>query len=105
MLVSSPFCAKMQMSTVDVPVVGRGNEIALPPRVHEFVLVTNRPSAAIFKSRSIPGTEIPAVVGSTTTMSFPLAAGALLLRAITSSEGFGAATISVTTFDLVLLGF
>src|SRR6266436_6103663 len=105
MLVSSPLCAKMQISTVEVPVAGLGKGIALPPRVHELVLVTNRPNAAIFKSRSIPGTEIPAVVGSTITMSFRVAAGALLMSAITSSEGFGVATISVTTFDLVLLGF
>src|SRR2546427_8318602 len=86
MLVSNPLCEKMQMSAVTVPLTGRCSGIALPPRVHVLLLVTNRPSAATFKSKSLPGTEIPAVVGSTTTMSFPVAAGAMLLSAITSSE-------------------
>src|SRR6266404_5141550 len=51
--------------------------------------------------------ELPqrAVVGSTTTMSFPVATGALPLRAITSSETFGAATMSDTAYDFVPPGF
>src|SRR5260370_8622626 len=105
MLVSNPLCEKMQTSAVAVPLLGRCSEIALPPRVHVLLLVTNGPNAATFKSRSLAGTETPAVVGSTTTMSFPVAAGNVLLRAITSSETFGAATISDTAFDFVPLGF
>src|SRR5260370_9518498 len=105
MLVSNPLCEKMQTSAVAVPLLGRCNEIALPPRVHVLLLVTNGPNAATFKSRSLAGTETPAVVGSTTTMSFPVAAGNALLSAITSSETFGAATISDTAFDFVPLGF
>src|SRR5260370_28962393 len=69
MLVSNPLCEKMQTSAVAVPLLGRCNEIALPPRVHVLLLVTNGPNAATFKSRSLAGTETPAVVGSTTTMS------------------------------------
>src|SRR5216683_1696459 len=105
MLVSSPLCEKRQMSAVEVPLAGRGSGIALPPSVQELFAVLNVPSAATFKSRSLPGTETPAVVGSTTTMSLPVAAGALLLSAITSSETYGAATISATAFDFVPFGF
>src|SRR6266851_2901741 len=105
MLVSSPLCEKIQMSAVEVPLAGRCSGIALPPSVHVLLAVMYGPSAATFKSRLLPGTETPAVVGSTTTMSFPVAAGALLLSAITSSETFGAATISATAFDFVPFGF
>src|SRR5229473_5938712 len=105
MLVSSPLCEKRQMSAVEVPLAGRGSGIALPPSVQELFAVLNVPSAATFKSRSLPGTVTPAVVGSTTTMSFPVAAGALLPSAITSSEMLGTATISATAFDFVPFGF
>src|SRR6266852_1672089 len=105
MLVSNPLCEKTQMSAVPVPPAGRGNGIALPPSVQELFVVENAPSAATFKSKSFPGTEIPAVVGSTTTISLPLAAGAALLSAITSSELLGAATTRDTAFDFLPSGF
>src|SRR5882672_12961628 len=98
-LVSCPLCEKMQMSEVVVPLVGRCKGIALPPSVHALLAVLNCPNAPTFGSTSLPGTETPAVVGSTTTMSFPVATGALPLRAITSSETFGATTISTTAFE------
>src|SRR6267378_1752262 len=105
MLVSRPLCEKRQTSAVDVPLAGRCNGIALPPSVHALLAMMNWPRAATFKSTSLPGAETPAVVGSTTMMSFPVALGVLLLNAITSSERFVAATISATTFDFVPLGF
>src|SRR5258708_33416709 len=105
MLVSNPLCEKTQTSAVAVELAGRCKGIALPPNAHVLLLVTNKPSAATFKSRLLPGTETPAVVGSTTTMSLPAAAGAALLRAITSSEAFGAAIIRDTAFDFVPFGF
>src|SRR6266849_2577143 len=105
MLVSNPLCEKRQMSAVAVPLAGRCNGMGFPPRVQELFTVENTPSAATFKSRSRPGEETPAVVGSTTTMSFPVAPGAELLSAITSSEGFGGATTSDTAFDFVPFGF
>src|SRR5216683_905446 len=49
---------------------GRSNVTGFPASEHELFVVENAPSAATFKSRSLPGTETPAVVGSTTTMSF-----------------------------------
>src|SRR2546425_5419601 len=105
MLVSNPLCEKRQMSAVDVPLAGRTTGIALPPSVHELLAVENTPSAATFKSRSLPATDTPAVVGSTTTMSLPVALGAALLSVITSSEAFGAATTREITFDFVPSGF
>src|SRR5712664_41163 len=105
MLVSKPLCEKTQMSAVEVPLAGRGNGIALPPSVQELFVVENAPSAATSRSKSFPGTETPAVVGSTTTVSLPLAAGAALLSAITSSELFGAASTSNTAFDFLPSGF
>src|SRR5216684_1618581 len=105
MLVSKPLCEKTQTSAVAVPLAGRCNGIALPPSVHVLLAVLNWPSAATFKFKSLPGAEIPAVVGSTATMSFPAAAGAVLESAITSSEKFGGATISDTAFDFVPFGF
>src|SRR6266446_2324228 len=80
MLVSNPLCEKTQMSAVEIPLAGRGNGIAFPPSVQELFVVENAPSAATFRAKSFPGTEIPAVVGSTTTTSLPLGAGAELLR-------------------------
>src|ERR1700687_3360589 len=105
MLVSSPLCEKIQISAVEVPLAGRYSGIALPPSVHVLLAVMHVPHAPTCNSTSFPGTGTPAVVGSTTTMSFPVAAGALLLSAITSSERFGAATTSATAFDFVPLGF
>ena len=105
MLVSNPLCEKRQMSAVAVPLAGRTSGIGLPPSVHALFTVENTPSAATLESRSFPGTDAPAVVGSTTTMSFLVALGAALLSAITSSELFGGATMSEATLDFVLSGF
>src|SRR5216683_6431437 len=83
---------------------GRSNGTGFPASEHELFAVENSPSAATFKSRSLPGTETPAVVGSTTTMSFAVAAGATLDNEITSSELFCAATISETLLEVVASG-
>src|SRR5216683_1079269 len=93
------------MSAVAVPLAGRCSGIGLPPSVHELLAVEKGPSAATFRSTSLPGTDTPAVVASTTTMSFPVALGAALLSAIASSERFGAALTSDTTFDVLPSGF
>ena len=45
------------------------------------------------------------MVGSTTTMSCPLAAGAVLVKEMEASEAFGAATTSSTTLLCVPSGF
>ena len=63
------------------------------------------PSAATSRSTSSPGTDTPAVVGSTTTMSLPIAVGSPAVNTIASSEIFGVATIIGTAFDLPLSGF
>src|SRR2546423_6320827 len=104
MLVSRPPSEKRQTSAVEVPLSGRDKETGLPASVQELFSVENRPRAATFRSRSPPGTDTPAVVGSTTTMSFPVAAGAPAVNAITSSEEFGAMTTSATAFEVLASG-
>src|SRR5882724_994317 len=101
MLVSNPLCENRHTSALAKPLVGCISTTGFPVSAHELLAVENAPNAAAFKSRLFPGTEIPAVVGSTTTMSFPLATGAPLVSAIDSSPAFGAATTSDTTLELV----
>src|SRR5260370_38836870 len=79
--------------------------MGFPASVHVLVAVAKFPSAASFKSGLAPGTETPAVVGSTTTMSFAVAALATLVSAIDSSEAFGGATTRLTALDFELSGF
>src|SRR5256714_13228136 len=105
MLVSSPPGEKRQISAAEVPLSGRCNATGLPASTQELFNVENRPSAATVRSTSAPGTETPAVVGSTTTMSFPVASGAALVSEITSSETLGAATTSDNAFDVLASGF
>ena len=105
MLVSRPLSENMQMSAFAVPLDGRCSAIGLPPSVQELLTVENGPIAARFRSTSSSGSETPAVVGSTTTMSCAVAVGAPLVSEITSSETFGAATTSETPFELVPSGF
>src|SRR5689334_12578904 len=105
MLVSNPPCEKRQMSVVAAPLADLCNGIGLPPSEQELVAVENAPSAAMLRSRSLPSEEVPAVVGSTTTMSLPAAAGNELVSAMISSDGFGVTTISTTEADAAPFGF
>src|SRR5215472_14945030 len=105
MLVSNPLWEKRQTSVVAVPLAGRCSGMGLPPSAQELFKIENAPSAATLRSRLLPAEEIPAVVGSTTTMSLPVAAGDELVNAITSSDGFSGATINETVFDVAPLGF
>src|SRR5271168_2054954 len=105
MLLSSPLSEKMQMSAVVVPLAGLVSGTGFPASVQELLEVEKAPSAATFRSTSFPPALTPAVVGSTTTMSCPVAAGVVLLSEIASSEVFGAATASETTLDVVPPGF
>src|ERR1041384_701223 len=93
------------MSVVAAPLAGRGSTTGFPAREQVFVPTEKTPRAAIFRSKSSPGKEIPAVVGSTTTMSILLASGASFVRAMLPSLTFGAATTSVTEFERVPSGF
>src|SRR6266478_3954249 len=104
MLVSSPLAEKRQMSVAATPLEGRSNGTGFPARLQELVMVENAPSAATFKSTPAFGKETPAVVGSTTIMSLPLADGAALVSEIRSSEALGAATMRETLFEVVLSG-
>src|SRR4029077_17927748 len=92
MLVSSPLCENRQISAVALPLNGGCSTTGLPPSVQLLFTVENVPRAATFKATSAPGTETPAVVGSTTTMSLPVATGHELVSVITSSEVAGATT-------------
>src|SRR5215472_1461316 len=105
MLVSNPLWEKRQTSVVAVPLAGRCSGMGLPPSAQELFKVENAPSAATLRSRSLPGEEMPAVVGSTTTMSLPVAAGDELVSEMTSSDGFVVATISETGDDAAPFGF
>src|ERR1700747_2140660 len=88
MLASSPLCEKTHTSAVPAPLDGRTNGTGLPASVQELLVVLNAPSAATFRSISDPVVETPAVVGSTTTMSFPVALGAPLDSVITANDVF-----------------
>src|SRR6266852_1381122 len=105
MLVSRPLAEKMQRSKVETPDAGRANRAGLPASVQELFTVEKIPRAATFRSTSAPGCETPAVAGSTTTMSFPLASGVAGVKAIASSAPPGAATTIATLFDGVPSGF
>src|SRR2546430_15419026 len=105
MLLSSPLAEKTHMSAVALPLVGRCSTTALPAKTQELLTVENAPNAATFRSTSAPGTDTPAVVGSTTTMFFSIAAGAVPVSEMDSSEVFGAATTSDTTLDVAPFGF
>src|SRR5712671_7732719 len=104
MLVSSPLAEKRQMSAAATPLGGRSKGTGFPARLQEFVTVEKAPSAATFKSTPAFGNETPAVVGSTTMMSLPLADGAALVSVMSSSETLGAATIRETLLEVVLSG-
>src|ERR1700730_4225862 len=105
MLASSPLCEKRQTSAVATPLCGRVSITGLPPSVQELFTAEKMPSAATSKSTSLPGTDTPAVVGSTTTMSLPEISGAPALNEITSSEALGTATTNGTAFDSAPPGF
>src|ERR1700686_2855239 len=104
MLVSRPLAEKRQMSAAASPLAGRCSGTGFPASEQELVAVENTPRAATFKSTSALGTETPAVVGSTTIMSFAIAEGAAPVSEITSSEALGATTIRRTLFEVVLFG-
>src|SRR3981189_3772340 len=104
MLVSSPLAEKRQMSAAATPLGGRSNGTGFPARVKELVMVENAPSAATFKSTPAFVKETPAVVGSTTIMSLPLAEGAALVSEMSSADTLGAATIRETLLEVVLSG-
>ena len=92
------------MSAAATPLGGRCKGTGFPARLQELVMVENAPRAATFKSTSAFGKETPAVVGSTTMMSLPLAEGAALVSVMSSSVTLAAAMMSGTLFDVVLSG-
>src|SRR6266436_5088631 len=104
MLVSRPLAEKRQMSTAASPVAGRCRGTGFPASEQELLAVENAPRAATLGSTSALGRETPAVVGSTTTISFAVAEGVALVSGMTSSEVLGAATIRETLLEAVLSG-
>src|SRR5260221_6503408 len=105
MLAANPACEKRQTSAVVAPLAGRKITIGFPSREQVLVAVEKLPSAAIFKSRSSPGAETPAVVGWTTKMSWPAAEADDVVSVKLSSETFGRTTTSPTLFDREPSGF
>src|SRR5215475_8224970 len=93
------------MSKVAVPLDGRVRTTGLPPSEQVFVAVEKIPIAAMSKSTAAPGTETPAVVGSTTTMLWPTEFGTAPVTAITASLSFNGATTNCTTFEREPAGF
>src|ERR1700719_1426285 len=104
MLVSRPLAEKRQISAAANPVAGRCSGTGFPASEQELAAVENAPKAATFRSTSALGRETPAVVGSTTTMSLPVAADVAPVSGITSSEAFSATTTRETLLDVVLSG-
>src|SRR5258708_2363782 len=109
MLVANPAWEKRQMSTVAAPLAGRKTTIGFPSSEHVLVPVEKVPSAAIFKSRSSPGTDTPAVVGWTTTRETlfdrepsGFCSCTLTLPAIGTSEGKIGAVHSAALLQLVV---
>src|SRR5260370_41527418 len=90
MLVSRPLAEKRQMSAAATPVAGRCNGTGFPASEQELVAVEKTPRAATLRSTSAFGRETPAVVGSTTMMSWAVAEGAPLVREMIGSAGLGA---------------
>src|SRR6267154_3371748 len=105
MLESRPLCENTQISAVAAPFTGRTTVTGFPPRPHVLFAVLNNPSAAMSRSTSLAGCETPAVVGSTTTISTPVAAGELALNAMVEVPVPSGATINETLFDLCPFGF
>src|SRR3981081_3298984 len=91
MLVSRPLAEKRQMSAAATPLEGRSKSTGFPASEQEFVIVEKGPMAAPVKSTPALGKETPAVVGSTTTMSLPLADGVPLLSVMSLSGALGGA--------------
>src|SRR5271170_4691319 len=104
MLVSKPLSENRQMSAGEVPLAGRSSTTGLPVNAQELFAGEKVPSASTFRSTSLPGTDTPAVEGSTTTISSAVAAGAALVSEMISSEPLGAPTTSKTTLDSVPTG-
>src|SRR5579859_2035115 len=104
MLVSRPLAENRQISAAAKPEAGRTSAMGFPASEQEFAEVEKTPSAATLRSTSAPGCETPAVVGSTTTMSLPVAEDAPLVSGMISSATFGAATTRKTLLDVVLFG-
>src|SRR6266849_10418576 len=104
MLASRPLAEKRQRSAAASPVAGRCKATGFPASEQELLAVEKTPSAATFRSTSALGREAPAVVGSTTTMSFVVAEGAALVSEMISSEALGAATIRGTLLEVELSG-
>src|SRR5258708_25835249 len=99
MLVSSPLAEKRQMSAAATRMEGRSKSTGFPARLQELVMVEKAPRAATFKSTPAFGKETPAVVGSTTIMSLPVAVGVALVSVMSSSDTLGAATIRETLLE------
>src|SRR3989442_5197994 len=96
---SSPLFENTQMSASAVPEAGRTSVTGAPPSAQELLLTENIPSAATFKSTFGPSAEVPAVLGSTATMSFPVAEGAAVESAIASSPEVCGSTTNAAGFD------
>src|SRR5260370_39128443 len=99
MLVSRALAEKRQMSAAATPLAGRCNGTGFPASEQELVAVEKTPRAATLRSTSAFGRETPAVVGSTTMMSWAVAEGAPLVREMIASAGLGGITMRETLFE------
>jgi len=75
------------------------------PQAARVVCRVEQPQRSDVQIHIVAGCETPAVVGSTTIMSTPVAAGELALNAMVEVPVPGAATINETLFDLCPFGF
>src|SRR6266849_1682827 len=102
---SSPLFENTQMSAIAVPEAGRTSATGVPPSAQELLMTEDIPGAATVKPTFGPAADVPAVLGSTATMSFPVAEGAALESAMASSLEVCGATTSAAGFDAVPSGF
>src|SRR5271166_1563865 len=105
MLASKPDCEKRQMSAAVMPEAGRTSGMGLPPRLQALVEVLKRPRAATLRSNETEELSMPALVGSTTMMFWPVEVGEAVVRVMTVSEVPRATTTRLTVLESVPPGF
>ena len=102
---SRPLTEKTQMSIVAVPDAGRVTTSEPAPSVQVFAAGEKIPIAATAMVTFGCGASDPAVEGSTTMMSLPLAEGFAGVSGIMSTFDDKATTTKFTVFDCVKSGF
>src|SRR5580704_16837980 len=102
---SSPLTEKTQMSIVAVPDASRVITSHPAPSVHVSAATEKMPAAATAMVTSCCAASEPAVEGSTTIMSLPVAEGLVGVSGIISTVVGDGTTTKFTMLDCTRLGF